>query len=144
MQWRLAGPDDAPLLARMNAELIQDEGHSNSMTVAELETRMRGWLSADHWAVVFEDEEVGAPAAYALYRDNEGRGVLLRQFFVARDRRRRGVGRRAFAALVTEVLPAGTRVVVEVLSHNTRAIAFWQAVGFADYARTLERHPTSP
>jgi GNAT superfamily N-acetyltransferase len=141
MNWHRAALDESPLLARMNAELIQDEGHANRMTVAELEPRMRGWLAGEYSAVLFEED--GVPVAYALFRDDEGRGVLLRQFFVARDCRRRGVGRKAFELLVSEVLPSDTRVVVEVLVENARALAFWAAVGFADYARTLERRPAA-
>jgi GNAT superfamily N-acetyltransferase len=129
--------DDAPLLARMNADLIRDEGHSNTMTVAQLEQRMRGWLSAEYTAVVFE--RAAQPVGYALFRDNEGRGMLLRQFFVSADCRRQGLGRRAFALLVEEVLAPGTRVAVEVLTRNERALAFWRAVGFTEYAVTLER-----
>ena len=34
---------------------------------------------------------------------------------------------------------ADPMIVVEVLSHNAGALAFWEAVGFSDYARTLER-----
>ena len=137
MTWHRARADEAALLARMNAELIVDEAHPNPMSPLELETRMRGWMAGEYSAIVFEQE--GAPVAYALFRDNEGRGILLRQFFVVRERRRESIGRRAFELLVSEVLPHGTRVVVEVLSGNARALAFWQAVGFVDYARTLER-----
>jgi ribosomal protein S18 acetylase RimI-like enzyme len=133
---RSATLEDTPLLARLNRELIEDEGHENSMTAAELEARMRGWLAAEYQAVVFELE--GEVVAYALYRDNEGRGVYLRQFFVSRDLRRRGIGREAFGMLRGEVLPPGTRVALDVLSGNHRAIAFWRALGFGDYALALE------
>ena len=37
---------DLPLLAKLNKQLIEDEGHRNPMTVAELETRMRNWLES--------------------------------------------------------------------------------------------------
>jgi hypothetical protein len=47
MTFRLASVDDCRLLAEMNHQLIQDEGHRNKMTVAELERRMRGWLSGE-------------------------------------------------------------------------------------------------
>lgn len=36
------------------AQLIQDEGHRNRMTVAELEQRMRGWIAGEYRAVIFE------------------------------------------------------------------------------------------
>jgi GNAT superfamily N-acetyltransferase len=122
----------------MNAELIQDEGHSNPMSAAQLEDRMRSWLSTEYNAVLFDYD--GAVVAYALYRDNEGRGVYLRQFFVAREWRRRGVGRAAFSLLVNEVVP-GARVSLDVLVGNARGIQFWRAVGFTDYALAMERRP---
>jgi hypothetical protein len=40
MRWRRATADDVDVLAPMNARLIQDEGHRNSMTVPELAGRM--------------------------------------------------------------------------------------------------------
>ena len=36
--------DDCPKLAMMNRQLIDDEGNGNTMTIAELEERMRDWL----------------------------------------------------------------------------------------------------
>jgi ribosomal protein S18 acetylase RimI-like enzyme len=86
--------------------------------------------------VLFEED--GVTVGYALYRDNDGGGKYLRQFFVAREQRRRGVGRRAMQLLLTEVLPE-TRLVVEVLSSNERGREFWHALGFTEYALTLER-----
>ena len=137
MLWRRAVGVDVPLMARMNAELIRDEGHSNPMGLVELEERMRRWLEGEYTGIVFE--RAAEPVAYALFRDNEGRGVLLRHFFVARGWRRQGIGRQAFALLRGDILAPGTRVVVEVLAGNERALGFWRAVGFSDYAVTLER-----
>ncbi|HEX2878991.1 MAG TPA: GNAT family N-acetyltransferase [Polyangiaceae bacterium] len=136
MKWRRALLTDAGLLARMNADLIRDEGHSNPMTVEQLEDRMRGWLQGEYSAVLFEaDDQI---VAYALYRDNEGRGIYLRQFFVLGALRRRGLGRQSIAILKTDVLEKGTRITVDVLTGNPRALTFWRAVGFADYALTLD------
>jgi len=47
MTFRPATLDDCALLARLNHELIRDEGHRNPMTVPQLEQRMRGWISGD-------------------------------------------------------------------------------------------------
>jgi GNAT superfamily N-acetyltransferase len=141
LNWKFAQSSDAPLLARLNAELLADEAGESSMSLAELEQRMTDWLRSDYSAVLFDD---GAdPVAYALYRDNEGRGIYLRQFFVAKHHRGEGLGRAAFGLLLDEVLAPRTRIVVEVLALNTAAQAFWEALGFTDYARTLElRSPT--
>ena len=83
MDYRLAVlPDDVPLLASWNQQLIEDEGHRNTMSLAELEERMGSWLrSGEYKAALFSR---GAfVVAYALFREEED-SVHLRQFFVAR------------------------------------------------------------
>jgi SAM-dependent methyltransferase len=140
LNWRFATAADLQALAELNHQLIADEGHDNPMTLPELRARMAEWLADDYKAVLFE--RAHALLGYALYRTGERNSVHLRQFFVARDARRRGVGRRAIELLMREVLP-GKRVVVEVLTRNDRGAAFWLALGFQDYARTLELRPRS-
>ncbi len=101
MLYREASSEDVPRLAALNAQLIQDEGHWNPMTIAQLEDRMRGWLlSGEYQALLWEDN--AEVVAYALFRDTATE-VYLRQFFVARHRRREGIGRQAIAALCTQV-----------------------------------------
>lgn len=136
MNLRTATLADIDTLAELNHQLIADEGADNPMAVQQLAERMTEWLEGRYRATLFE--EGGAPVAYALYRD-DGESIYLRQFFVTRDRRRGGVGRAAIGRLVDEVFPPGKRVVVEVLSKNTRAMTFWHAMGFVDYFMTLER-----
>jgi GNAT superfamily N-acetyltransferase len=138
---RAATAGDAPLLGRLNRQLIEEEGHRNPMTVPELTERMRGLLATEYEAVLFEVD--GAPVAYALYRD-DGDAVYLRQFFVDRSRRRAGIGRRAMRTLLDDVLPPGKRVTLEVLTGNARGRAFWRALGFREYAVTLELERPTP
>src|SRR5258706_1589217 len=93
MTFRLATLNDCPLLAELNHQLLQDEGHRNRfMTVPQLEERMRGWLSGEYRAVIFED--CGDIVVHALYRERPDE-IYLRQLFVVRERRRQGLGRRA-------------------------------------------------
>jgi len=92
-------------------------------------------LLGEYQAVLFERK--GVPVAYALYRE-EPDMIYLRQFFVDRQHRRSGVGRQAIQLLQTDVWPPAQRIRVEVLVDNRRAYDFWKAVGFADYAITLE------
>ena len=96
MEHRFAGNDDLNLLAGWNHQLIQDEGYRNTITVAELRTRMRGWLEGEYQAVVFARDV--KPVAYPLFRESAA-DVYLRQSFVRRDRRREGIGRDAVAVL---------------------------------------------
>jgi GNAT superfamily N-acetyltransferase len=135
---RRATLDDVQLLAALNHQLIQDEGHRNPMDVAELADRMRGWLGGAYVAHVFDF--AGAPAAYALWRD-DGDAIYLRQFFVDRTHRHAGIGRAAIRLLLDEVFPGDKRVTVDVLVSNDGGRRFWEAVGFHPYALTLERLP---
>ena len=127
LEHRAAISADVPILARMNQQLIEDEGHRNSMHLIELETRMRFMLDGDYTATFFEQGGRDEPD-----------WVYLRQFFVARGHRRRGVGTQAVRELVGEVWPADKRVRVDVLTGNHAALKFWRAVGFVDYLITLE------
>jgi hypothetical protein len=58
-----------------------------------------------------------------------------------RDRRRAGIGRRAFEILGREVWPRSVRLTVDVLCANQSGIAFWRSVGYRDYCLTLEIMP---
>jgi predicted acetyltransferase len=136
MTFRSATLDDCPLLAEMNHQLLQDEAHPNRfMTLPQLEERMRGFLAGEYRGVLFEED--GAIVAYGLYREQADE-IYLRQLFVLRDRRRRGVGRRAVEILRSDLWPKNKRLTVDVLLHNTSAIAFWRAVGYRDYLLGLE------
>ena len=143
MKARIASLADCELLAGMNQRLIRDEGHRNAMTISELLERMRDWLATgEYQAVIFEDSSV--PLAYALYRAGKDTSIYLRQFFVQREHRRRGVGRAAIGLLLSEVLRHESKVIVEVLSNNQAGRAFWSKVGFRDYSVTLERPSRTP
>jgi GNAT superfamily N-acetyltransferase len=135
LKHRTATLDDVSLLASLNRQLIEDEDHRNPMTLPELEDRMQRWLSGSYAATLFSENDV--PVAYALWRDRPD-WIDLRHFFVDRSARREGVGRQAMQILTNEVWPPEKRVRVEVLTANVGGVAFWRAVGFSDYALTLE------
>ena len=140
MTFRTAILDDCPRLAELNHQLIRDEGHRNPMTVPELEHRMRGWISGEYRAIVYEDG--GEIVAYALFRE-QAEEIYLRQLFVVRHRRSQGIGRRAVEILRSQVWPKTKRLTVEVLVANKRAVSFWRSVGYADYALSLEILPAN-
>jgi GNAT superfamily N-acetyltransferase len=133
--FRLAALADAPVLAEMNHRLIRDEGHRNRMTVPELRERMEGWLRCEYQAAVFELES--SLVGYALFR-REPEFVYLRQFYVAPEVRRCGIGRAALAWLRANVWKDAVRIRLDVLVGNTAGIEFWRAVGFRDYCLTME------
>ncbi|HZV35895.1 MAG TPA: GNAT family N-acetyltransferase [Verrucomicrobiae bacterium] len=138
MNYRFATVNDCPLLAELNHQLIQDEGHRNPMNVPELQLRMKRWLTEHYTAVLFED--AGEVVAYALFRD-EPAEIYLRHLFVVRSRRRKGIGREAIQILRSQIWPAHKRLTVSVLISNESATAFWRAVGFRDYSLSLEILP---
>jgi GNAT superfamily N-acetyltransferase len=138
VNFRKAALDDCAQLAELNHQLIRDEGHRNKMNVLELEQRLRGWLASEYVAILFEED--GEVLAHALYRE-QLEEIYLRQLFVARHRRRQGLGRKAIDILRTQIWPKNKRLTVDVLVHNTAAIAFWRAVGYQDYCLTLEIMP---
>jgi predicted acetyltransferase len=138
MNFRRATLDDCALLAELNRQLIRDEGHRNKMSVPELEQRMKGWLATDYSAVIFEDD--GKVVAHALYCE-QPEEIYLRQLFVVRNRRRKGIGSEALKILRTKIWPADRRLTVAVLVENTAAVAFWRSAGYKDYCLTLEILP---
>jgi len=137
--WRYAVLADCPQLAKLNRQLIRDEGHRNRMNVAQLKTRMRGWLkSKEYTAVIFKIR--GKIAAYALYREST-KEIYLRQLFVVRKLRRGGMGKKAMTILHKKIWPKTKRLTVEVLTHNAATVAFWRAAGYKNYSLCLEIMP---
>ena len=142
LTFRVAAAADLPQLASWNKQLIEDEGHDNTMSLEDLVARMRTWLATEYQALIFEDPASPAPVAYALLRDTP-EWVHLRQFFVARDRRRCGIGARAVALLRDSVFPPDKPVIVEAMAWNHPALSFWRTVGFADRYVGLESRPAA-
>jgi predicted acetyltransferase len=138
MQFQPATQADCALLAEFNHQLIRDEGHRNPMTVAELEERLRGWLTSEYAAGLFTIG--GETVAYVLYRETPHE-IYLRHLFVVRHRRRQGIGRGAMEILGSKIWPAHKRRTVEVLTQNAAAVAFWRSVGYQDYSLKLEMPP---
>ena len=139
MNYRYAVDTDAPLLADINQQLIQDEWGGGGMPLAHLEARMRRWIEEDEYrAILFEEE--GATVAYSLVSIDED-SAYIRHFFVLHEHRGRGIGRRAIATLLGEIIPADRRITLDVLASNRVGHAFWRSVGFGDYAIRMELLP---
>ncbi len=126
---------ESSLLAKLNHQLIRDEGHRNTMLVEQLTERMNAWLSENYEAYIFRLES--EPIGYALFRSGIDY-VYLRQFFVHSEFRRRGFGRSAFLWL-SENVWGDALVRIDVLCANDIGIEFWRSLGFVDYCITMER-----
>lgn len=141
MKYRFATLDDVPILAVMNKQLTEDEQHRNMFKSEQwFKERMAQFLNEDYTAVLFEEESV---VAYVLYRNHPQREdtIYLRQIFVARDRRRQGIGRKVMSILNREIWPKEKRLTVEVLCHNDIARGFYQSAGYKEYCLELEMKP---
>jgi GNAT superfamily N-acetyltransferase len=138
---RQGDPSDSAILALLNQELIRDEGHHNRMSLAELESRMKEWLTSEYAAHLFELNT--AVIGCALYRRDTD-CIYVRQFFIRSEYRRRGHGRYAFEWLAKHVWTDTRRLRLEVLVQNHVGIAFWRSLGFADYCITMERENSTP
>ena len=133
MQIQKCTLENVPLLAQMNKRLIEDEKSTNSMTVAELEERMHGFLGTEYSAYFFIEES--CVVGYALVKDTE-KPLYLRQFFIEREFRRKHLGRQVFQLLI-DYLRADT-INIDVLPWNERGLHFWQSCGFAETCISMQ------
>jgi ribosomal protein S18 acetylase RimI-like enzyme len=123
-------------LALLNAELIQDEGHSNTMSLPELEQRMIHWLDSGEYgchAVLHRN----LPVSYCIWRE-EPSNVYIRQVFTLRNYRGRGLATKLINAVQNGV--ANSKPVrLEVLANNKAAMKFYKKLGFELYSHTFQR-----
>jgi predicted acetyltransferase len=135
LKFRFAAESDVPWLAKMNQQLIQDEGHRNKMTLHELEQRMSDFLQSEYDAVIASlgQTDIG----YALYKQ-EPQWLYLRQIFVIKTLRRKDFGRRFIEWLKNNPWKKCKRIRTDVLVDNKAGIDFWKAVGFKEYCIVME------
>ncbi len=135
LKFRFATESDVPWLAKMNQQLIQDEGHRNKMTLPELEQRMSNFLQKEYEAVIASlgQTDIG----YALYRQDP-EWLYLRQVFIINSIRCKGFGRRFIEWLRINPWNKCKRVRTDDLVDNIAGIDFWKAVGFKEYCITME------
>ena len=119
--------EDVPLLASLNQMLIEDEKAETDLTMTQLEERMADFLQTSYAAFLFYD--ACGPLGYALC-DRQQTPVYLRQFFICRDKRRKGYGRQALQLLRAHL--DIRELEIDVYGWNRQGLAFWKAVGFEE------------
>lgn len=113
------------VLTRMNVSLRADEQIDNVMTDAQVRERMRGFLDGNYKAYLFvqDDNIVG----YSLV-DHSKNPLYMRQFFIERAWRRKGLGTAMFHLLMKQLKT--TCIDLEVFSWYAPAIQFYEKLGF--------------
>jgi len=139
-RWRRCTPADAEVLGVLNAQLSEDEGAAVATPSAYLE-RARDWLTTGRYEAAIA--EAGTePVGYVVWRRDPDYGdVYVRQFFVARDHRSRGLGRALFEEAAQEFWD-GEVLRLDVYDSNPRGGAFWESLGFVAYSRLMRRSPS--
>ncbi len=141
MQARPATPEDAPAIARIYNQGLEDR-------IATFETRPRApedivsWLDGKHPVVVVEDQgEVVAFAATSTYRPRDCySGIAEFSVYVAREARGRGAGKLAMEALIQAAEEAGFwKLLSRIFVENTASRALANAVGFREVG-VYEKH----
>ena len=140
---RPAESEDIGPLGRMNEQFIAEEGSRNPMSLAQLEQRMRGWLSEGWGLIVIELD--GEIAGYMLFLERgdeyypDQREIYVRHFYITPEHRGRSLGSGAFERIAEAHFPPGARVVLEVLETNPRGRQFWDRIGFRSYCTQMQR-----
>ena len=141
MTARPATPDDAPAMARIYNDGIEDR-------VATFETRprsaddIRQWFDGIHPIVVVEDNgAVVAFAATSQYRARECyAGIAETSVYVARGCRRKGAGTLALEALIQAARQAGFwKLLSRVFPENVASRGLIRELGFREVG-TYEKH----
>ncbi len=141
---RNAGLNDVPLLAQMNARLVEDQGSLNPFSMTELEQRFSEWLqtSAYQIDVILEHDQVVGYAVYQQRSDyyySDQQVVYVRHFYIEREHRRRGLGRAAFQMLMQTRFPEGQAISLDVVATNPAGLTFWSKLGFASYFTAMKK-----
>lgn len=129
---RKCDDSDLTLLSELNKQLIEDEKFDTILETPLLKERMRGFIHSDYSAFMFYS--ANRLIGYALVNIKQ-KPYYIRHFFICRDLRRHGFGRKAFFRLLA-VLNTDT-VDLEVLSWNERGIRFWNSLGFMERSKYM-------
>ena len=138
---RSATPSDAPVIARIYNEGIEDR-------VATFETELRsaedvrGWFGGTLPVIVVE--EAGQVIAFAVARPYSSRpcyrGIADISVYVARSERGRGAGRKVLEALIAEATRAGLwKLLSRIFVENSASRKLVSSLGFREVG-VYEKH----
>jgi ribosomal protein S18 acetylase RimI-like enzyme len=140
LQFRLAGPADADVIAKLHAESWRRHyrgAYSDAFLDGDVVTdRLAVWTDRlrepdpRRYTILAEDGNL-AGFANTVFDDDPTWGALLDNLHVADGRKRRGIGSRLLALTAQAVVgrPEGTGLYLWVLEQNVDAQAFYEARG---------------
>lgn len=67
----------------------------------------------------------------------------MRQFYIEREHRGRGLGRVAFHTLMQTRFPKGQAITLDVVATNPAGQHFWSKLGFALYFTAMKKQDNS-
>ncbi len=109
----------------MNRSLIEDEKAETNLTFEQLKRRMEEFICSEYDAFLFDvNRDI---VGYALC-DMSKSPIYLRQFYICREKRRKGYGRQAFFALLAHL--DIREMDLDIYSWNKTGLAFWESLGF--------------
>jgi GNAT superfamily N-acetyltransferase len=140
---RQATLGDVDTLAKWNKQLIEDEQSRNPMNIQQLKERMTGFLKGDYRAIILSVD--GEQTGYMLYKEGhddyfpDQPTVYVRQFFIDRSKRSKGIGQATFNLIAEKYFPKGSELSLDVLDANPRGRGFWEKIGFKPYYIAMKR-----
>lgn len=102
------------------------------------------WLGGDEWELVLFTDSAGTTVGYPVYRllkheyYQNRQAVSLRQFFIDRPFRGRGLGHAAYLQLENERF-GNREVSLNVLATNPGGRRFWEKMGFSEYYVSMKK-----
>src|SRR5262249_38970566 len=118
----------------------RDEGAAPVGSVADYEQRLRTWLEEGRYQAAVA-QSGSDTVAYVVWRDDpDYADVFVRQFFVVREHRGRGLGQSLFEQAVEECWK-GQPLRLDVYDSNPAGARFWGRLGFSPYSRLMRRFP---
>jgi bis(5'-nucleosidyl)-tetraphosphatase len=131
---------DAPVLARLNAALLHQQGIRSNGEHAELEARMRSLFADGYQAVLFRWDE--RTIGYCLYRLYP-KYALIRHFYLDAGVSKRVTVEGAFTLLRRNELGDYASIRLDVPEPARESLAQWESIGFRPRSIRLELHTAS-
>lgn len=132
-----ADETELPALARLYAALLDQQGIRANPAIAELQTRMWGFLAEGYQAVLFRWD--GRTVGYCLYRLYP-KYALVRHFYLESGVSKRLTVEEAFGMLRRCELADYASIRLDVPESAKESLARWESIGFRPRSIRLELH----